>query len=104
MSLEPRARPAPIPAAPGRAATTVVAGAATSPDPLGWSEPRAASAEIGRLFVAHGRMVVGLCRFLLRDPVEAEDAAQQSFVAAHRSLLRGSIPRDAPAWLATIAR
>jgi RNA polymerase sigma factor (sigma-70 family) len=49
-------------------------------------------------------MVVGLCRFLLRDPVEAEDAAQQSFVAAHHSLLRGSIPRDAPAWLATIAR
>ena len=49
-------------------------------------------------------MVVGLCRFLLRDSVEAEDAAQQAFVAAHRSLLRGSIPRDAPAWLATIAR
>ena len=76
----------------------------TSPSYLGWSEPEAASAEIGRLFEAHGRMVVGLCRFLLRDSVEAEDAAQQAFVAAHRSLLGGSIPRDAPAWLATIAR
>jgi len=76
----------------------------TSPDSLRWAEPEAASAQIGHLYKAHGRMVVGLCRFLLRDPVEAEDAAQQSFVAAHRSLLRGSVPRDAPAWLATIAR
>jgi RNA polymerase sigma factor (sigma-70 family) len=49
-------------------------------------------------------MVLGLCRLLLRDPVEAEDAAQQVFVSAHASVLRGSMPRDESRWLAAIAR
>jgi RNA polymerase sigma factor (sigma-70 family) len=59
---------------------------------------------IAELFVDHGRMVLGLCRLLLRDPVEAEDAAQQVFVSAHRAVLRGSLPRDRSAWIAAIAR
>ena len=79
------------------------AAVATSPEPC-FPDQEAASNLIGELYEAHGRMVVGLCRFLLRDPVEADDAAQQSFMAAHRSLLGGAAPRDAPAWLATIAR
>ena len=41
---------------------------------------------------------------LLRDPVEAEDAAQQSFLSAYRSLLTGNRPEYPAAWLATIAR
>lgn len=49
-------------------------------------------------------MVLGLCRLLLRDPVEAEDAAQQTFVSAQRAVLGGVVPRDPPAWLAAIAR
>jgi RNA polymerase sigma factor (sigma-70 family) len=49
-------------------------------------------------------MVLGLCRLLLRDPLEAEDAAQQVFLSAHRAMLGGLLPRDPPAWLATIAR
>lgn len=49
-------------------------------------------------------MVLGLCRLLLRDHHEAEDAAQQTFVSAYRSMLRGSEPRDAAPWLAAIAR
>src|SRR5436305_13198389 len=49
-------------------------------------------------------MVAGLCRALLRDPAEAEDAAQQAFLSAHRALLNGSEPREPAAWLATIAR
>ena len=49
-------------------------------------------------------MVLGLCRVLLRDTVEAEDAAQQTFVDAHQALLGGAVVRDDPAWLAAIAR
>jgi len=40
----------------------------------------------------------------MRDPTEAEDAAQQVFLSAHRSLLNGAEPREPAAWLATIAR
>ncbi len=49
-------------------------------------------------------MVLGLCRLLLRDHHEAEDAAQQTFVSAYRSLLRGTEPREPGPWLAAIAR
>lgn len=49
-------------------------------------------------------MVLGLCRLLLRDHHEAEDAAQQTFVSAYRSLLRGNEPREDASWLAAIAR
>src|SRR5581483_6886420 len=62
------------------------------------------SARVGELYQAHGRMVVRLCRLLLRDTVEAQDAAQQTFLSAQRSLLGGSAPREPAAWLATIAR
>jgi len=57
-----------------------------------------------QLYARHGRMVFGLCRALLRDRTEAEDAAQQVFLSAHRSLLSGVEPREPAAWLATIAR
>jgi RNA polymerase sigma factor (sigma-70 family) len=57
-----------------------------------------------QLYARHGRMVFGLCGALLRDPTEAEDAAQQVFLSAHRSLLNGAEPREPAAWLATIAR
>lgn len=65
---------------------------------------RAAAARLAALFDQHASMVLGLCRLLLRDHHEAEDAAQQTFVSAYRSLLRGSGPRDAAPWLAAIAR
>jgi RNA polymerase sigma-70 factor (ECF subfamily) len=71
---------------------------------VGRPDPGAAGAYLGELFVAHGRIVLGLCRLLLRDIAEAEDATQQVFLSAHRSLLRGRYPRDEPAWLAAIAR
>jgi len=66
--------------------------------------PEAAGSYIGDLFAENGRMVLGLCRLLLRDPVEAEDAAQQVFLSAHQALLRGTEPRDGAAWMAAIAR
>jgi RNA polymerase sigma-70 factor (ECF subfamily) len=49
-------------------------------------------------------MVAGLCRLLVRDAAEAEDAAQQTFLSAHRALLNGSAPREPAPWLAAIAR
>lgn len=65
---------------------------------------RAAAARSEQLYARHHRMVAGLCRALLRDPGEAEDATQQVFLSAHRSLLNGAAPRQTAAWLATIAR
>ena len=59
-------------------------------------DAEAAGAYVGDLFAEHGRMVLGLCRLLLRHPVEADDAAQQVFLSAHQAVLRGSRPRDAP--------
>ena len=59
---------------------------------------------IAELFEAHGRMVYGVCRLILRDATEAEDAAQQTFLSAYRGLLAGQEPREPSAWLATIAR
>jgi RNA polymerase sigma factor (sigma-70 family) len=56
------------------------------------------------LFDEYGRMVLVLCRALLRGQPDAEDAAQQTFLAAYRSLLTGHRPRHPAAWLATIAR
>ena len=60
--------------------------------------------DAGALFDEHAPMVLAICRYLLRDPQAAEDAAQETFLSAHRSLLRGTEPRDPTAWLATIAR
>jgi RNA polymerase sigma-70 factor, ECF subfamily len=56
------------------------------------------------LYAVHGRMVYAVCRLLLRDPTDAEDAAQQTFLSAHTALLRGARLREPGAWLATIAR
>jgi RNA polymerase sigma-70 factor (ECF subfamily) len=41
---------------------------------------------------------------LLRDPVEADDATQATFVSAFKALLGGGAVREPAAWLATIAR
>jgi RNA polymerase sigma factor (sigma-70 family) len=59
---------------------------------------------VGELFDEHGPSILGLCRLILRNPVEAEDAAQQAFLSAHRALLHGTEPREPAAWLAAIAR
>jgi RNA polymerase sigma-70 factor (ECF subfamily) len=66
--------------------------------------PETAGERLSGLFEEHGRMVYGLCRVLLKDADEAEDAAQQVFLSAHRNMLAGTEPREPAAWLATIAR
>ncbi|MEN3340851.1 MAG: hypothetical protein V7644_255 [Actinomycetota bacterium] len=70
----------------------------------GRSDPGAARTRTGELYARHARMVAWLCRGLLRDRAEAEDAAQQVFLSAHRALLNGSAPREPGPWLAAIAR
>ena len=67
-------------------------------------ETRAAAARLAELFADHSRAVLGQCRALLRDPQDAEDAAQQTFLSAYKSLLIGTAVRDPAAWLTTIAR
>jgi RNA polymerase sigma factor CnrH len=74
------------------------------PEPDGRPDPRAASARIGALYALHGPMVLAVCRGFLHDGVEAEDAAQQTFLSAQRALANGSVPRDPAPWLAAIAR
>src|ERR1700712_1542289 len=59
-----------------------------------------AAARTERLFADYGRTVAGLCRALLRDHAEVEDATQQTFLSAHRALLNGTDPREPAAWLA----
>jgi len=87
-------------------ATTRGAATASAPDPFpaGRLRSEAARARTESLFREHGRLVAGLCRGLLRNPDEAEDAAQQAFLSAHGAFLRGAEPRDPGAWLAAIAR
>ena len=67
-------------------------------------DARVAGARVGDLFAKHGRMVFAICRAILRDPDEAEDATQSTFLAAHEAFARGVVVRDPGAWLATIAR
>ena len=75
-----------------------------SPQPRGRPDHGAAAARSAELYERYGRTVTGLCRALLRDRAEAEDAAQQTFLSAHRAILNGTQPLEPAAWLATIAR
>src|SRR5262245_56714618 len=65
---------------------------------------REAAGIVGGLFERHGRMVYGVCRAMLRDVHEAEDATQQVFLSAYEALLGGASVRESGAWLAAIAR
>jgi RNA polymerase sigma-70 factor (ECF subfamily) len=67
-------------------------------------ESNGRSQDTEALYREHQAAVAGLCRSLLRDRAEAEDATQQVFLAAHRALLNGSAPREPLAWLLAVAR
>jgi RNA polymerase sigma-70 factor (ECF subfamily) len=59
---------------------------------------------IEEFFREHHAKVQAICRSLLSDSGEAEDASQQVFLAAFRALAGGTVPRRPEAWLAAIAR
>jgi RNA polymerase sigma factor (sigma-70 family) len=87
--------------------TQLQGGSTTVAEPIGDLAARReerARARTDAIFAAHGDEVERVCRALLRDPTDAEDAKQQTFLSAYRALLGGTEPRDVPAWLATIAR
>ena len=63
------------------------AGSASRPHPRG-------RARVEELYASHARLVRSVCRSLLRDRNEAEDAVQQTFLSAQRALANGSSPRD----------
>ena len=70
----------------------------------GRPQPGRPACLLAELFEAHAPLVLGTCHGMLRDRYEAEDAAQQTFLSAYAVLLSGTVPRDPPAWLVTIAR
>lgn len=76
-------------------------------DPIrgaGDPQTRVAGMQTAELFEEHSRMIYGLCRALLRDPNDADDATQSTFVSAYKSLLGGGVVQEPAAWLAAIAR
>jgi RNA polymerase sigma-70 factor, ECF subfamily len=83
--------------------------ATTSPEPseqfhAGRLDTEVARARVEELFSAHRLKVQRICGALLRDRHESEDAAQQTFLSAFRALRNGAEPREAEAWLGSIAR
>jgi len=59
--------------------------------------------ELERLYREHRAGLVRLVERELRNHHDAEDVVQTAFLDAQRALERGTIPRNAPAWLAAIA-
>jgi RNA polymerase sigma-70 factor, ECF subfamily len=61
-------------------------------------------ASFGLLYERHYRMAVGIARARLSDRHLAEDAAQEAFAIACRTLSTLRDPRRFPQWLGTICR
>ena len=71
---------------------------------LQFAAPEAHARRVEELYTAHARLIRSVCRSMLRDRNEADDAVQQTFLSAQRALANGSSPHEPAAWLATIAR
>ena len=57
----------------------------------------------GQLVEVYNQPVYNLCFRMLGDPYEAEDAAQEAFLRAYKSLKRYDITRSFSTWLLSIA-
>jgi RNA polymerase sigma-70 factor (ECF subfamily) len=64
---------------------------------------RGDQAAFARLFERHHGRVYAMCRRLLRDPAEVEDAVQQAFLEAWRSLYRFEGRSRFSTWITRIA-
>src|SRR3954451_10086412 len=56
-----------------------------------------------RLYERHYRRVFSYCLWRLGKPEDAEDAAQTTFLNAHRALEKGTTPTTEASWLLAIA-
>jgi RNA polymerase sigma factor (sigma-70 family) len=56
------------------------------------------------LYDRHHAPLLAFCRHMLGNRQDGEDALQQTFVRAHRAMLRGQQPDEPRAWLFAIAR
>jgi RNA polymerase sigma-70 factor (ECF subfamily) len=63
----------------------------------------AEAAQAGLLYERYAPQLLGFCRARLSSREEAEDALQQTFLNAHRSLRKGTVPRAEAAWMYAIA-
>ncbi len=63
-----------------------------------------AEASLERLYRHHAADVYRFSLRVLRDPGDAEDATQTTFLSAFRALDQGKRPREPRAWLLAIAR
>jgi RNA polymerase sigma-70 factor (ECF subfamily) len=68
------------------------------------AQGRPALADAGALYERHYANVLAYCRRRLNAPEDAEDAAQITFLHAHRSLQRGAVPIVEAPWLFRIAQ
>jgi RNA polymerase sigma factor (sigma-70 family) len=65
---------------------------------------RADRAAFEQLWERHHRGLLAFCRQMLGRREDAEDAVQQTFLAAYKALGRGAVPKRFRAWLYTAAR
>jgi RNA polymerase sigma-70 factor (ECF subfamily) len=72
--------------------------------PAAQALPQERDVSFERLYETHRPAVYGLLLRDLRDPEEAEDVTQVTFLNAYRALRRGDEPESPRAWLLTIAR
>src|SRR4029079_10644057 len=67
------------------------------------SAASAAAAQASLLYQRYARRTLAFCRSRLDSREEAEDAVQQTFLNAHRSLRQGTVPHPEAAWMFAIA-
>src|SRR5690242_1777360 len=67
------------------------------------SAATAEAAQAGLLYERYAGRLLAFCRSRLGSREEAEDAVQQTFLNAHRSLRSGTVPHAEAAWMFAIA-
>jgi len=67
------------------------------------SAASAEAAQAGLLYERYAGRLLAFCRSRLGSREEAEDAVQQTFLNAHRSLRKGTVPHAEAAWMFAIA-